>query len=334
MHETDIYKETSEEGVNVFYRLVKKADVLVEGFRPGVMKRLRADYDTLKRINPRLIYCSVSGYGSEGPYAQIPGHDSCYLGIAGALSMIGLRDGSPCNPSNYIGDMGGAALHGLVGILIALLAREKTEQGQFVDIAYTDSVISLMEYDVLSYFFTGKVPRRGKTFMTGLMAWSNIYRCKDGEYFVLACGEFQFWENLCKAIGREDLISYYGAPPQEQDHGIRELAKIFLTKDRNEWWDFLKDKDTCVAPVNNINEALEDPQVLHRKMVLEMEHPNLGMLKQIGFPVKLSETPAQIRSIGKIIGSDTKTIMEELGYSREEIQRLGQKGAISDHCSV
>jgi crotonobetainyl-CoA:carnitine CoA-transferase CaiB-like acyl-CoA transferase len=185
-----------------------------------------------------------------------------------------------------------------------------------------------MEYDILSYFFTGTVPSRGKTFMTGLTAWSNAYRCNDGEYFVVACGELHLWENLCRAIGREDLIPLHSAPPQEQDHGIKELTNIFLTKDRDEWWDLLKDKNTSVAPVNNINEALEDPQLLHRQMVLEMNHPALGMFKQIGFPVKLSETPAQIRNIGKVIGSDTKTIMEEIGYSREEIQRLGQESVI------
>jgi crotonobetainyl-CoA:carnitine CoA-transferase CaiB-like acyl-CoA transferase len=164
--------------------------------------------------------------------------------------------------------------------------------------------------------------------MTGLPAWSNIYKCKDGEYFVIACGEFQFWNNLCQAIGREDLISYHSAPPQEQGQGIRELAKVFLTKNRDEWWEFLKNKDTCVAPVYNINEALNDPQVLHRQMVLEMNHPTQGMLKQIGFPVKLSETPAQIRSLGKVVGSDTQRIMEELGYSREDTERLGKQGAI------
>jgi crotonobetainyl-CoA:carnitine CoA-transferase CaiB-like acyl-CoA transferase len=326
--ETVIINLRSDEGRKVFYRLVKMADVLVEGFRPGVMKRLHADYDTLKRINPRLIYCSVSGYGSDGPYAQIPGHDPCYLGIAGALSMIGLRDGKPCNPSNYLGDMGGAALHGLVGILMALMAREKTGEGQFVDIAYIDGVISMMEYDILSYFYTGTVPRRGETYMTGLPAWSNIYKCKDGEYFVIACGEFPFWKNLCQALEREDLISYHSAPEQEQEQGIKEVAKIFLTKTRDEWWDFLKDKNTSVAPVHNINEALDDPQVLHRQMVLELDHPTLGRLKQIGFPVKLSETPARIRSFGKVVGSDTKRIMEELGYSREDMERLGQEGAI------
>ena len=326
--ETVIINLRNQEGLEVFYRLVKKADVLVEGFRPGVMKRLLADYETLKGINPRLIYCSVSGYGSDGPYAQLPGHDPCYLGIAGALSMIGLKNGTPCNPGNYLGDMGGAALHGLVGILIALLAREKTGQGQFIDISYTDAVISMMEYDILSYLFTGKVPRRGETFMTGLTAWSNIYRCKDGEYFVLACGEFPFWENLCRAIGREDLIPIHDAPPQEQERGIRELTRIFLTRNRDEWWELLKDKDTCIAPVLNIDEAMDDPQVRHRQMVLEMKHPSLGMLKQIGFPVKLSKTPAQVRNLGKVAGSDTQTILEELGYSREEIGRLGKKGAI------
>jgi crotonobetainyl-CoA:carnitine CoA-transferase CaiB-like acyl-CoA transferase len=326
--ETVIINLRSEEGLKAFYRLVKKADVLVEGFRPGVMKHLRADYDTLKNINPRLIYCSVSGYGSDGPYARLPGHDPCYLGIAGALSMIGPKDDKPCAPSNYLGDMGGAALHGLIGILIALIAREKTGRGQFVDIAYTDGVISLMEYDILSYLYTGAVPSRGETYMTGLPVWSNVYKCKDGEFFVIACGESHFWKNLCQAIGREDLIPYHSAPPQEQERGIKELTAVFLTKNRDEWWDFLKDKNTCVAPVLNIKEALNDPQVLHRQMVLEMNHPTLGILKQIGFPVKLSETPAQIRNLGKVVGSDTQEIMEGLGYSPNDIERLKQQGAI------
>jgi crotonobetainyl-CoA:carnitine CoA-transferase CaiB-like acyl-CoA transferase len=326
--ETVVINLRNDEGLKVFYRLVKKADVLVEGFRPGAMKRLRADYDTLKDINPRLIYCSMSGYGSDGPYARLPGHDPCYLGIAGALSMIGPRSGKPCTPSNYIGDMGGAAMHGLVGILIALIARDKTGQGQFIDISYTDGVISLMEYDILSYLFTGTVPRRGETFMTGLPAWSNVYKCKDGEYFVIACGEPQFWKNLCRALGREDLIWYHGAPPEKQETGIRELAGIFLTKTRDEWWDFLKNQDTSVAPVYNIDETLDDPQVRHRQMLLEINHPTLGLLKQLGFAIKLSETPARIRSFGKVVGSDTQKIMEELGYSRGDIQRLLKEGTI------
>ncbi len=318
----------SDEGRKVFYRLVKEADVLLEGFRPGVMKRLGADYAALKTINPRLIYCSESGYGPDGPYARIPGHDPCYLSIAGALSMIGPRDGAPCPPSNYLGDMAGAALHGLIGILIALIAREKTGQGQFVDVTYTDAVISLMDMETVSFFLTGTVARRGETFITGAVAWSNVYKCKDGEYFSVACGEFHFWENLCRAIQREDLIAYHSYPPERQDKGIKALTEIFLTKTRDEWWEFFKDKDTCVAPVYYINEAVRDPQVLHREMVLERDHPTLGTVRQIGFPVKLSDTPARIKRLGTVVGSDTEKIMKELGYSREEIHRLQQEKAI------
>jgi crotonobetainyl-CoA:carnitine CoA-transferase CaiB-like acyl-CoA transferase len=318
----------SDQGQKVFYRLVKKADVLLEGFRPGVMKRLGADYATLKAINPRLIYCSESGYGPDGPYACIPGHDPCYLSIAGALSMIGPRDGAPCPPSNYLGDMAGAALHGLIGILIALIAREKTGKGQFVDVTYTDSVISLMDMETVPFFLTETVPRRGETFVTGAVAWSNVYQCKDGEYFSVACGEIHFWENLCRAIQREDLIPYRNYPPSKQDEGIKELADIFLTKTRDEWWAFLKDKDTCVAPVYYINEAVRDPQVLHRGMVLELDHPTLGSVRQIGFPIKLSDTPARIKSLGTVVGSDTQKILEELGYSREDMRRLQNEKAV------
>ncbi|MDD5704089.1 MAG: CaiB/BaiF CoA-transferase family protein, partial [Dehalococcoidales bacterium] len=247
---------------------------------------------------------------------------------AGALSMIGAADGRPYAPSNYLADMGGAALHGLAGILIALIARYKTGQGQFIDISYTDSTLSLMEYDVFSYFHTGVVPRRGETMTTGLTAAGHIYQCKDGEYMVIACGEYHFWENLCRAIGREDLIRYHRMPPEEQKPGIDELTKIFLTRTRDEWWEFLKDKDICAAPVYYINEALNDPQILHRQMVLNLEHPVLGTLKQLGFPIKLSNTPAGIRRLGKAAGFDTQKIMEELGYSSEDIQRLKQLGSI------
>jgi crotonobetainyl-CoA:carnitine CoA-transferase CaiB-like acyl-CoA transferase len=326
--ETIIIDLRSKEGTEVLYRLVRKADVLVEGFRPGVMKRLGADYDSLKEINPRLIYCSVAGFGSDGPYALLPGHDPCYLGFAGALSMVGPRGEAPCYPSNYIGDMGGAALHALVGILVALLARQRTGRGQFVDIAYLDGVLSLMEYDILSYLYSGTLPRRGETFMTGSMAWSNVYRCVDGEYLIIACGEPQFWKNLCRALGREDLIRYRWAPEAEQESGIEEMSKIFLARTREAWWEFLKDKDTCVAPVNSIEEALDDPQLRHRQMVLELDHPTLGRVRQVGFPVKLSDTPAQMRNFGRVVGFDTGRIMEELGYQGEEVRSLIEKGAI------
>jgi crotonobetainyl-CoA:carnitine CoA-transferase CaiB-like acyl-CoA transferase len=326
--ETVVLNFKSPEGRDVFLKLVKKADVLVEGFRPGALKRLGVDYEALKAVNPRLIYCSVAGYGANGPYAQLPGHDPCYLGVSGALSMIGTKGNPPCYSSNYIGDMGGAALHTTVGILIALLARERTGQGQFIDISYLDSVLSLMDYDILSYLYTGVIPMRGETFMTGTMAWSNIYRCADGQYLVIACGEAHFWKNLCRALERDDLIRYMGAPEEEQAQGITELSKIFLTRSRNEWWELLKDKNTCVAPVNTIGEAFDDPQLRFRQMVIEVDHPRIGKVTQIGFPIKLSDTPAEMQHLGRIVGFDTAKILEELGYSSDEVKELMEKGAV------
>ncbi len=317
-----------EEGQAVLRRLVKKADILVEGFRPGVMTRLNADYKTLKEINPRLIYCSLSGFGQDGPYATMPGHDMNYIGLGGVLSLIGPRDGPPYLPSNFLADMAGVGLHGVIGALIALFAREKTGKGQFVDVAYLDSTISLLAMEAPSYFRTGSVPRRGEHVFTGGAPWANVYRCKDGEYITLGCVEPHFWENLCRAIGLDNLIPHQNPPPDELGRVISALAEVFLTRTRDEWFEFFKDKDTCVGPVYYLNETFSDPQVLHRRMVTEIDHPRLGKVKQIGLPIKLSDTPGQIRSPGTPEGAHTEEILGELGYSKEDIEKLRSSGAV------
>ena len=321
----------NKEGQVVLRKLVEKADVLLEGFRPGVMGRLNADYEALKKVNPRLIYCSLSGFGPDGPYASMPAHDMNYISLGGVLSLIGQRNGPPYLPSNFIADIGGAALHGLVGILIALFAREKTGRGQLVDIAYLDSVISLLAMEAPNYFRTGDVPRRGETGLTGRDPWTNVYRCKDGEYITVACIEPHFWDNLCKAIGREDLIQYQRQPypVEELDRVTAEIADIFVTKTRDEWWQFFKDKETCFGPVKYLNETFSDPQVLHRRMVVEMEHPKVGRVRQIGLPIKLSDTPGEIRSLGVPNGADTEGILRELGYDAGEIEVLLSSGVVS-----
>jgi crotonobetainyl-CoA:carnitine CoA-transferase CaiB-like acyl-CoA transferase len=318
----------SDEGREVFYRLVRKADILIEGFSPGVMKRLKTDYDTLKAINSRLIYCSLTGYGHDGPYAHMPGHDMNYSGISGALSLVGERGGRPYLVSNLLADMAGAGLHGVIGILIALLARERSGKGQFVDVSYVDGVISLLTMDASFYLLTGKLPRRGETATTGGAPWGNIYRCKDGEYITLGCAEPHFWVNLCRALGREDLIPYHNPPEEKRDEVISSLAEIFLTKTREEWFEFFKDKDTCFGPVYYLNETFSDPQVLHRQMIIEQEHPKLGKVKQVGIPIKLSDTPGQIRNLGVPTGTHTDEVLIDLGYSREEIQKLRKAKAI------
>ena len=321
----------SGEGQAVLHRLVGKADGLVEGFRPGVMDRLNAGNQTLKKINPRLIYCSLSGFGQDGPYVARPAHDMNYISLGGVLSLIGQRDGPPYLPSNLIADMAGAGLHGLIGILIALRARDQTGEGQFVDIAYLDSVISLLSWEAPDYFRTGVVPRRGKTFNTGAVPWTNIYECKDGEYVTVACTEPHFWANICRALGKENLIQLQippYVPSEEMDGAISELAKVFITKTRDEWSEFFKDMEVCFSPVYYLNETFSDPQVLHRNMVEEIDHPRIGKVRQIGLPLKLSATPGQVRSLGTPDGTDTEEILLKLQYTRRQIEELRKTGAV------
>jgi len=317
----------SEQGRQVLYRLVKKADVLIEGFRPGVMQKNKCDYETLEKLNPRLIYCAISGFGQDGPYANMPGHDMNFVALSGALSLIGPRDGPPYMPSNLLADAAAAGLVGTIGILLALQARERTGRGQLVDIAYLDGVISLID-EAGIYFSSGKVPRRGETFITGAAVCANVYRCKDGEYITIGCFEPNFWQNLCRAIGREDLIPLQDPPPEKRDMVESALKEAFLTRTRDEWFDFLKTKDVPVGPVYYVNETFKDPQVLHRKMVVEFDHPKLGKIRQLGIPIKLSDTPGTIRSLGVIPGTHTNEVLQGLGYSHEEIEKLREVKAI------
>lgn len=317
------------DGNAVLRRLVERADVLVEGFRPGVMRRLGADYETLRELNPRLIYCSLTGFGHDGPYRDVPAHDWNYTGMGGVLSLIGPRGGAPCLPASLIADMAGAGLHSVIGILLALAARERTGRGQFVDISYLDTVISLLVAETSSYFLTGKVPRRGESARTGGSPWANVYRCKDGEYVTVGCAEPHFWANLCRALGREDLVARQHPTLDELDPVLAALGAAFATRTRDEWIEFLRDKNVCVGPVNEIDEALADPHVLHRGMVVEVDDPVVGTVRQTGVPIKLSETPGRIRTLGVPDGRHTEAVLRDLGFRDEDIRSLRQRGAIA-----
>ena len=322
----------SDKGREIFYQLAQPADVIVEGFRPGVVKRLGVDYETIRAINSRLIYCSLSGYGQDGPYSNRPGHDVNYISIAGALNLIGTPDRPPVVPLNLLADFAGASLHGVIGILAALVARSKTGTGQYVDISYTDGAMSVLTWFISNYFSSGILLKRGETWLHGAYPYYGVYEAKDGKYVSIGCVEPWFWENLCRALGKEEYISYCISPEhflhkpegEKWEEISSYLKQVFLTRTRDEWFDFFADKDVPVGKVYTFDEVFNDPQVLHRQMVLEIDHPTLGKVKHPGIAIKLSETPGKVRSLAPIFGEHTSEILRELGYTKSQIEELRQ----------
>ncbi len=311
----------------IFYKLAETADVVVEEFRPGVSKRLGIDYDTLRGINPEIIYCAITGYGQDGPYRDLAGHDINYISTAGALGAIGEKGGKPAIPLNLLADFAGGGMHGAIGVLAALVARDRTGRGQFVDIAMTDGVVSLLSSALSGYFLTGVVPERGATFLSGALPQYNTYRCGDGKYLSLGSLEPWFFANLCRAVGREDLIPYPWDDSRRQDI-LDHFTAVFQTKPRDEWVDILKQTDICVAPVYQFDEVERDPHLIHRQMIVEVEHPEIGKVKQAGISVKLSETPGQIRRPAPRRCEHTDEVLRGLGYAVAEIDRLRREGAV------
>ncbi|GAB6274389.1 MAG: CaiB/BaiF CoA-transferase family protein [Peptococcaceae bacterium] len=317
----------AEKGQEVFHRLVKESDVVLEGFRPGVAKRYKADYETLKHINPRLIYCSVSGYGQDGPYAQFPGHDINYLGYAGVLGMVGQQGKAPALSGVQVADIGGGTLMATIGILLALLARQQTNKGQFVDISMLDGAVAWLPVLGGTHFVDNIIPERGKTWLTGKYAYYEVYETSDGQYITLGAVEPHFWANLCRFLEKEELIPLQSVD-EKQDEVRSIIQAEFKKKSRDEWVKIFKEIDTCAGPVYSLPEAFNDPQVLYRKMIFEMEHPRLGTIKQLGFPIKLSETPAEAKLPPPELGEHTESVLLRLGYAKEDIDNFKKDGII------
>lgn len=312
----------------VFYKLAERADVVVEGFRPGVAKRLAVDYDTISKINPKIVYCSISGFGQDGPYRLMAGHDPNYISIAGAMGVIGTADGPPVAPLNLLADYAGGGMQGAIGILAALAAREQTGKGQYVDISMMDGVMSLLASETSAYFMTGNPPRRGKTMLTGAVPYFYNYETKDGKYIALGCAEPYFWEAVCRALGREDYVTHQNTEGAKREEIFRTFKDIFHTKTRDEWWEILKQIDSCATPVYDYEEVFDDPQVRQRQMMIEVQHPTLGKVKQVGIGIKLSDTPGAVRSTAPLLGQHTEEVLKEAGYTSQQIAALRQEGAI------
>lgn len=319
----------SAAGKDIMKRLAGRADVLIEGFRPGVMDRLGLGYETLREINPGLIFCALSGYGQTGPYRLLPGHDMNYLGVVGALQLSSRADTGPIIPGMLIADIGGGTLTAAFGILAALMARSRTGRGQFVDVSMTDGAMTWMTSHAASYLFGGVEPRGGEERNIGGAPCYNIYRCQDGRYITLGSIEAHFWERFCDLVERPDLKGDAFPATQEAAEEVRQnLAAVFLTKPGEEWVRLLNEHDIPVGPINSFEEAFADPQMRARDMLQYIDHPVEGRIPQIGFPVKFSETPGEMRLPPPVLGQHTDEILREIGYAETDIEVMRNSGDV------
>ncbi|SDI64192.1 CaiB/BaiF CoA transferase family protein [Natribacillus halophilus] len=252
------------EGKETFLKLVETADVVIESFRPGVMDRLGLDYETLKFVNPGLVYCAVTGYGQTGPYAHYSGHDINYLSYAGILHLMGETNEKPTIPSVQIADIGGGALPAVVGILLALLEKKQTGRGQFVDISMLDGVISWLQTILPAYFVKNQTNQKEDQPLAGRNACYEVYETKDGRWLSVGALEPKFWKTFCKGIGKDSLIPLQYASIAEQHRLKAEIQAVISEKNLSEWLDVFQDKEACVAPLLTMEEVTRDPQVLAR----------------------------------------------------------------------
>ena len=311
------------DGRKIFTQLAADADIILEGFRPGVTERLGIDYTSVSRLNPRIVYCSISGYGQDGPYRDKVGHDINYLGYAGVLGMSGAAGNPPTIMPVQVADIGGGALMATVGMLAALMAREHTGRGQFVDISMMDGSMAWNAFHTLLYLAMGQEPQRGRTQLTGHNPCYAVYETKDGKYVTVGALEPHFWRNLCQQLGVDDFIGDQFAEGARREEMFRVIRGKFKEKTQAEWLAQLGPIDICFGPVNSIGEALVDPQAQARGMVHE-----LGGRKLIASPIKLSDTPAAAPTPPPEFGQHTDEVLRGLGYTAEAIADLRRNGIV------
>ncbi|NWQ43755.1 CoA transferase [Bacillus sp. EB106-08-02-XG196] len=303
-----------EKDIEAFISLIKTADVLIESFRPGVMDRLGLGFEKLKVHNPKLIYCAITGYGQSGPYANEAGHDLNFLSYSGLLHLQGAPNEKPLIPSVQIGDIGGGALMAAVGILLAIIEAKKSNRGQFVDISMLDGALSWMHTILPNYWTTGEMPNRGELTLNGGKACYEIYRTKDNRYISVGALEYKFWKNFCKVIGKEELIDQLDEPLEQQRLIKQEVQAAIHQKTLTEWLELFEGIDACISPVLTPEELADHPQIKHRQMIEDITHPAVGVIKQIGNPIKLSNSTVSTRRNAPGLGEHTNEILKELGY--------------------
>lgn len=313
----------SKAGVEIFRRLAGKADLIVESFRPGVVDRLGIGYNALKRDNRKLIYCSLTGFGQDGPYAQRPGHDINYLSYSGLAGLTGPRGGAPLPPGLQVADIAAGALFAAFALMTALYHRERTGRGQYIDVAMLDGLFAVGQSVFGEYFSTGQLPGPGAMRLAGGYPVYGIYETKDKKYFALGALEEKFFFTFCERAGREDLKKLHRfSTDKERDKLEKELKALFKQKTRDEWTELVAALDTCGSPVLDFEEAMNDPQVRHRRLFFSGLHPQDGELPQVAFPVKFSDAEPIPPSAAPRLGQHTEEVLMSVGYNRAEIERF------------
>jgi crotonobetainyl-CoA:carnitine CoA-transferase CaiB-like acyl-CoA transferase len=305
----------SDEGQAIFLRLVETADVLLESFRPGTMERLELGYETLAGSNPRLVYCSLSGYGPQGPYRARAGHDLNYVGLSGLLDLTGPRDGPPYIPGTPVADVAGA-LWAVAGILLALLERERTGRGQRVDASLLGGALACLPLAV-TWHLGGQPIARGASQLTGGLVCYQVYQAGDDGWMTLAALEPEFWMTFCRVVGREDLLDQQFAPAVPGEPAYDQLCALFRTRTRQEWVEVLGGADACCEPVYSVGEALDSAPVQALNMLA-----GGGLLP----PVRLSALSQRVGNPAPDLGQHSVELLADLGYSQADMERMQRQG--------
>jgi crotonobetainyl-CoA:carnitine CoA-transferase CaiB-like acyl-CoA transferase len=319
-----------EKAKEILIRLISEADVLVENFRIGVTKQMGLTYEDVKKIKEDIIYCSITGYGHNSPYREKPSFDVMIQGEAGLMSITGFPDGPPQRVGVAIADILGG-FHAVEGILLALLVKQSSGQGQFIDVSLMDSIISILTYQAGNFLATGEAPQRVGNRHPMITPYEN-FETSDG-YVIFAVGNQRLWETFTKTLGREDLNqdSRFADMQSRNQHPaeLKEiLEKITRQKTTEEWVEIMEKNGVPCGRIRTIDQVLTDPHVDVREMVVEKDHPTAGRIKLTGVPTKLSLTPGEVMAVPPTLGQHTDEILKGLGMSDQEIAALHDQGIV------